>query len=722
MGKSRTIRALMALIAISSTFTFATGIKMSDKDIAGTVISSKGPEAGVWVIAKTKSLPTGFSKIVVTDDKGRFLIPDLPKGDYEVWVRGYGLVDSEKVKAAPGQELNLNAIIAPSAKEAAYYYPGVYWYSLLEMPKKEDFPGTGDSGNGIPTTMKDQRAWIDTMKQGCQSCHALGSLGMRNVPELFKKKGNGDSYLAWAHRTQAGQAMWYMALVLARLGPEKGLQNFANWTDSIEKGALPFDKPTRPVGVERNAVYSMWDWSSPKAYLHDSIATDKRDPTLFPNGLIYGAPEESTDLVPVLDPVTNKTSEIRMPYLDPKTASQSAQNKGESAYWGAEKIWDGHTSIHNLILDESGKVWFAAKIRNPPDNPDFCRKGSDHPSAKAFPLNDSGRHITMYDPKTKEWKLINTCFPTHHVYFGHDANNTLWTSAGPPNSGVVGWLNTKMYLATGDEKRSQGWTPFILDTNGNGKRDDYVEPNAPLDPSKDTRVITGLYGMQPSPVDDTIWGQSMDVGFSRMGTQPGYLVHVIPGVDPSTTALSEIFQPPEGTFGPRGIDVDSKGLVWTVLSSGHMASFNRKLCKGPISGPSVADGKHCPEGWKTYRFPGPQFKGLDPKGSADHAYYVWVDLYNTLGLGKDVPIASLNGGESLLALVNGKFVNLHVPYPMGFFTKNVDGRIDDPKTGWKGRGIWTTSGTRTNFHSELPKEESYPKVFKVQIRPNPLAN
>jgi hypothetical protein len=100
---------------------------------------------------------------------------------------------------------------------------------------------------------------------------------------------------------------------------------------------------------------------------------------------------------------------------------------------------------------------------------------------------------------------------------------------------------------------------------------------------------------------------------------------------------------------------------------------------------------------------------------------VWVDRYNTLGLGANVPIASTNGGESLTAIVDGKFVTLRVPYPMGFFTKNADGRIDDPNGGWKGRGLWTTSGTRANFHGEGGLA-AQPKVFKLQIRPNPLAS
>ena len=100
---------------------------------------------------------------------------------------------------------------------------------------------------------------------------------------------------------------------------------------------------------------------------------------------------------------------------------------------------------------------------------------------------------------------------------------------------------------------------------------------------------------------------------------------------------------------------------------------------------------------------------------------MWVDVHNTLGLGNDVPIATANGSESLLALVNGKFVNIRLPYPLGFFAKNTDGRIDDPKAGWKGRGVWTTTGTRAYFHSETGKDEK-PRVYHVQLRPDPLAD
>src|SRR6516162_4671324 len=91
-------------------------------DIGGTVVGAAGPEAGVWVIAETTDLPTKFARIVVTDDQGRYLVPDLPSANYTVWVRGYGLVDSPKMRAKPGMALNLPAIIAPNEAAAAHYY------------------------------------------------------------------------------------------------------------------------------------------------------------------------------------------------------------------------------------------------------------------------------------------------------------------------------------------------------------------------------------------------------------------------------------------------------------------------------------------------------------------------------------------------------------------------------------------------------------------------
>src|SRR5436190_19457142 len=83
----------------------AARVAIDADDIGGVVTGPNGPEAGVWVIAETKDLPTTFRRIVVTDDRGRYLIPDLPKANYKIWVRGYGLVDSAAVTSAPGKSL-----------------------------------------------------------------------------------------------------------------------------------------------------------------------------------------------------------------------------------------------------------------------------------------------------------------------------------------------------------------------------------------------------------------------------------------------------------------------------------------------------------------------------------------------------------------------------------------------------------------------------------------
>src|SRR6266478_5524674 len=160
-------------------------VRVGNADLGGVVSSPKGPEAGVWVIAETTDLPTKFVKIVVTDDLGRYLVPDLPKANYSVWVRGYGLVDSAKVKASPGKTLNLKAVVAPDKKAAVEYYPALYWWSLLQVPPQSDFPGTGPAGNGISPNVRSQGEWIRSIvnTDGCTGCHQLGGKATRTIPE-----------------------------------------------------------------------------------------------------------------------------------------------------------------------------------------------------------------------------------------------------------------------------------------------------------------------------------------------------------------------------------------------------------------------------------------------------------------------------------------------------------------------------------------------------------
>ncbi len=194
------------------------GVTVGATDLGGVVTGPRGPEAGVWVIAETTDLPTKFAKIVVTDDQGRYLIPDLPKAKYKVWVRGYGLVDSPKVDSEPGKTLNLQAAPAPNEKAAAQYYPPIYWYSMLKVPAPSEFPGKGAQVSGIAEGMKSQPEWVNQIKtSGCMSCHALGTEGTRTISKNLGEFKNSAE--AWERRIQSGQAMTQMVTVMNRLGP-----------------------------------------------------------------------------------------------------------------------------------------------------------------------------------------------------------------------------------------------------------------------------------------------------------------------------------------------------------------------------------------------------------------------------------------------------------------------------------------------------------------------
>ena len=689
-------------------------VQVKADEIGGVVTGAKGPEAGAWVIAETRDLPTRYVKIVVTDDQGRYLFPGLPKANYDVWVRGYGLIDSPRSKTALGKTVNLKSVAAPNEAAAAQYYPAIYWYSMVKVPEANLFPGTGVGGNGMPQSLKDQGMWVRYMKtDSCNSCHQIGDKATR---ELEPQLGHFDtSVAAWERRLQSGQASQLMMNGIGNFDTARALKNLADWTDRVKGGELPFAKPSRPSGIERNIIVTEWDWATPQTYLHDEISTDRRNPTVNAHGLIYGSPEESSDNIPWLDPVDNKAGFVKSEWRDPKTpTTKTSPQFAESPYWGTDAVWDSHTVIHNPWMDEKSRLWVTARIRPANQEPAFCKAGSKHPSAVAFPLNRSGRQLEVYDPQTKKVTPIDLCFGTHHLQL--DKNGVMWFSSGNSNDEVVGWFDTKKWDQTHDEAASQGWAPFVVDTNGNGKLDDYVGLKDPVDPKKDKHVQVGFYGASPSPADGTVWASYL--GF------PGGIARFDP-----KTKLTEFYEVPykdpknpHSGFSPRGMDIDSNGVVWAALASGHMASFDRKLCKGPLNGPVAATGKACPEGWKLYTIPGPQFKGLQvADGSAEAPYYDWVDQYDTLGLGKNVPIATGNESDALFALVDSKWVTMRVPYPMGYFAKGMDGRIDDPTAGWKGKGIFSTYSGRSAPHIEGGKGQQS-KVVHFQVRPNPLAD
>jgi hypothetical protein len=710
----------MGVAAVSLVFSLATSAAFGARPmlpegfISGKVASSKGPEAGVWVIAETTELKTPFVKIVVTDDEGRYVLPQLPEATYRVWVRGYGLVDSMPVEGRPGDtSLDLTAVIASTPQDAAKIYPGNYWLSLLQPPAKNEFPGTGvgPDGNGMPPGMATQANWIYNLKSGCNFCHELGTAVTRTLSHM-DHLGFKTPEEAWIYRTQLGVRGSSMAGTFAQFGQQRAAHIFADWTTRIANGEVP-PQPPRPQGVERNVVVTLWDWGVADSFMHDEISTDKNDPTVNGYGKVYAASAGHGKLT-VLDPVDNSTYELTIPTReDPrKVTSRFPPPAMPSNFWGMKHLWglENPADPHNPMMDRKGRVWLTSKIRN--EEPAWCREGSSNKFARYYPLNFSNRQASFYDPATGEWKLIDTCFATHHLQFDNDPDQTVYFNEllGP----MIGWVNSRQYDLTGDEQASQGWCPQVVDSNGDGKiTKPWNVPGGPVDPRRDTEVRHNLYSVIPSPVDDSVWGASEDF--------PGYIVHLMRGSNPPETCVTEVYQVPEGGIDPRGIDIDSHGIVWTAFAaSSHLASFDRSKCK-VLNGPTTVDGTHCKAGWKLYVTDGPRLKGTDVP--ADFHYYDWVDQHNVAGFGEDTPFATGSNSEALLVLdkATGKWLTLRVPYPLGFYHRGVDGRIDDEGAGWKGRGLWANYGTHLIWHVEGGKGTTG-KAVHFQIRPDPLAH
>ena len=667
-----------------------------------------GPEAGVWVIAETSELPTKFAKIVVTDEQGRFVIPDLPpRVNYEVWVRGYGLVDSPKLRAKPGQQLSLTAVPAPNEAAAAHYLPAIYWFTMMKLPPAKDFGGSSD----IPKEITPE-IWRQRMNNvDCVGCHQLGQEATRTIPAAFGEFKSGEE--AWMRRVASGQTgEWMVNRLAGQLGGVP-FKYFGDWTDRVAKGELPKSKPARPSGIERNVVISSWEWATEKHFVHDLISSDRRNPTVNAYGPLYGSNEYSSDDMPILDPNTHKVTFFKMPVADPNMPetfgpplhpNATLKPIGASAYWGDEKIWSQQANNHNGMFDEQG--------------PRLVRSfGARHRQSRILqeglrPSVGQSVSARTVRPASLDARSQDNEVQLHRYLLRHPSSAVrircrqylVVLGTGP----VAGWVNTKVWDETGDAAKAQGWAPFVLDTSGNGKLDEYTQPGAPAQAGKDMRVAgSGPYAVMPHPSDGSVW----------------YTVNVFAGTpgfmrfDPNTK-VSEFYAIPKEGIGVRGGDIDKNGVLWGSGSNGTLISFDRRKCKSPLNGPN-ATGNHCPEGFAYYKYPGPGFEGLE-NTSAEASYYTWVDHHNTVGLGDNIPISTANLNDGFVAYKDGQMVMLRIPYPLGFFAKGLDGRIDDPNAGWKGRGLWSTSGDRVPWMMEGGKG-SKPRAVHIQIRPDPLA-
>jgi hypothetical protein len=502
---------------------------------------------------------------------------------------------------------------------------------------------------------------------------------------------------------------------------------YAEWTDKIAAGALP-PVPPRPEGVERDVVLTIQDWGQGR-FIHDQASSYRWDPNVNAKGPIYGM-GTLTGTLEVLDPVTHTVSKVDIPGVDGSPQDKTA-------------------GVHADEIDYKGRVWMPSIYREGPA-PAWCSDGSVA-SSKLFPLSgpmySKASVLPVYDPATKKVTTIEMCTGGNHSGFTDDANHILYMSG---DTQVVSWINTKVWDETHDASKATGWCPMVLDTNGDGKIDqDKTKWNKPtftlagdvgetgggnsqeatkaagekkagIDPTKDTVLSTYLYGASTAK-DGSVWL----AGY--VPYVPSGIVHMIPGKHPPETCVTEFYQPPKlpngkyAAFGIRGVGVEQNpNIAWAAFSSGQIGRFDRSKCK-VVKGPT-ATGQQCPEGWTFYDLPSPKLDHTE--ATSDFAYSQWADFFNVMGQGKNTHFFPAINSDSVLMMKNtddGKLYSLRVPYPMGFYTRGMDFRINDEKAGWKGREMTATYASSTLWHQEGGEGENS-KLVTFQLRPDPLAD
>ena len=399
----------------------------------------------------------------------------------------------------------------------------------------------------------------------------------------------------------------------------------------------------------------------------------------MPTDRSTAALELSADYMPVLDPVTNTASRVPLTVRDPNTPPTSAADAGAFAVLGRRSDLDQQEQ--RAQSDARSQGTGLADVRGAAAGQSRRLQGGFESSVgealPARPARAATSPCTI--PQTKKLTHIGTCFGTHHLMFAEDANHTLWTSGGGQ---VIGWLNTKMFDETHDEMKSQGWTALIRDANGNGKRDAYVEPDQPLDPTKDQRIGGALYAVAPAP-DGSVWGTRARLSRApSSGSRPGE-----PARDGARGNLSNLRRQSERAgagFSPRGGDVDRNGVV--LGGAGERPS--RELRSPQVQRPAERSDRHrsaLSRRLDALCRAGAAVQGRRPIPAAPRRATTPGSISSTRsGSGTNMPIDTGNAAEALLALKDGKFVTLRVPYPIGFYTKWMDGRIDDPNARLEG--------------------------------------
>ncbi len=370
-------------------------VSIDADDIGGVVTGPKGPEAGVWVIAETTDLPTKF----VEDRRHRRSrpLPAARSAEGELQRVGARLRPRRLAEGAgdAGQDAEPDGGRRAERARRRRVLPGrLLVLAAQACPRRASSPAPGRRGNGIsPNIDRPGASGSASLKSGgCTACHQLGTKGTREIPPAlgtFHDVGRG---VGAAHAVRTGRraddqrrSTSSGASARSRCSPTGPIASPA--------GEVP-PAPPRPQGIERNVVITEWDWADPKAYLHDEVSTDRRNPTLNANGLIYGALELSADYLPVLDPVRQHDQPGAADRARSEHAADAARRCRSRRRTGAsEAIWTSKNNVHNPMFDEKGRVWITSAVR--PSGQSGLLQGGLEPSVgEALPARSASAGIS----------------------------------------------------------------------------------------------------------------------------------------------------------------------------------------------------------------------------------------------------------------------------------------------------------------------------------------
>ena len=684
--------------------------------------STDGPEAGVWVIAETDELEDG-----VPQDRrhrrrtGSTCCRSCRTRPSRSGSAATGWSTPEPVAARPDQELDLTAVVAASPQEAAQVYP-LHLLAVAHQPaRRARVPGHRSRGQRHQPA-DGQPGRVDQQPEGLQRCHQVGNKRTREIPDL---DDFDSARSAWADRVQRGQRGSLMNSFVTRFGPDAGLDMLVDWTDRIAAGEAP-PRPAPAAGHRAQRRADDVELGRHVAFVHDEIATDKRNPRVNRPTARSTASDIGNDFLLVTDTLAHSSKMIKIPLRenDPPVPSMF-QTEGFKPWrdFGAEAVWNDPANPHNPMIDAGrGAVWLTTRVRHP-EQP---RLGAVR--GRTTPTPSTSRSIApAVTPATtiRRRTTSSSSAPAtarNHLQFAEDANDTLYFSGRRPGHRLARHEGLRR------DRRRAARPGLVPDRHRHQRRrgdHEAVERAGPRAGSREEAAVrpgTGharacrrlRHHRQPP-------GRR---GLDRLGRLPG--PYAAPRARrktrPRPASVSCTRCRSRRATGPAASTSTAtacSGPRWPAAATSPR--FDRGECT-VFGGPEARDGRQCDAGWSFYKAPGPNFRDTDI--GTDFHYYNWVDQFNTLGLGENIPIANGSSSDSLLALdpETGEWTILRVPYPQGFpqpWARRPHRRSRTP-AGRAAASTPPTAPTRRGTWKGGPVEPG--NLVKFQIRPDPLAH